>query len=705
MKTNGLLFLFCCIYSLIVAQPIQYFTKTYDTQNHGADKAVAVATDANCYVYVTGTSEGISTGVDYLTIKYDVNGNVVWTQRYDGPAHGDDEPVAIAVDANGNVYVTGKSQGVGVGYDYATVKYDANGALQWGGARRFNNTNTGGNGDDVASVLALDATGQYLYVGGTSFNYVSSSSDKDVVVLKYDAGTGSAVWNTPASYNESAAWVNIIKGMAIDGSGNVYVISSNGNPSIPMYSWGTLKFNSSGVQTNLLTDGFSGNSTPLALDVDNSGNVYVAGGDPDASRITVKKYYASGSIFGSTYSTSLTNGLGAGTYAFAGAGIKVQSGNVYGFINTDYNSTAAFNYDVLTFKLNMNGDTAWTHRYGASGEDKGMSLALDASENIYVTGYTTNTNKDIFITKYANGSGAMSSGYPIIYSGSANQDDGGNHVIVTPENNVLVAGYTTATTSQEDFFVRKYVQFIPVADVGTIHDACFGSQVQIGAASNPGYSYSWSPSFSLSDVSASNPFVTPTSTITYELTVMAGCASDSASLTLTMNPLPSVSLSGNPDTLYTSDAPIQLGGGTPSGGSYSGSGVSNTQFNPAAAGAGLQSITYTYTDGNGCTNGASEDIFVIDTTQTGFTTVSEDQLTIFPNPSTGTIELRYRMQYIGSVQIKLYNIEGQLVRLEEIKTMSALVQQKMNLGDLPKGLYVLQMNSGQQSITKRIEIK
>jgi len=85
--------------------------------------ATSIVVDRANGVYVTGYSPGASSGNDIVTIKYDQNGNQVWLQRYNGPGNGDDEGNAIAVDSNGNVYVTGYETTVAGGTEIVTIKY------------------------------------------------------------------------------------------------------------------------------------------------------------------------------------------------------------------------------------------------------------------------------------------------------------------------------------------------------------------------------------------------------------------------------------------------------------------------------------------------------------------------------------------------------------------------------------------------------
>jgi hypothetical protein len=160
----------------------------YNGPANSTDKPTALALDSVGNVHVTGSCLGIGTGLDYTTIKYkNTNGAILWVGRYNGPGNNDDIANALTVDNSGNVYVTGTSLGLGTLTDYATVKYNASGALQL--VRRFNGN---GNAADSAVGIAVNSMSGNVYLTGTS---VGAGTAEDISNLKYNAN-GNLIWMT-----------------------------------------------------------------------------------------------------------------------------------------------------------------------------------------------------------------------------------------------------------------------------------------------------------------------------------------------------------------------------------------------------------------------------------------------------------------------------------------------------------------------------
>ncbi|MBL7138422.1 MAG: SBBP repeat-containing protein [Bacteroidales bacterium] len=153
----------------------------------------SIALDDLGNVYVTGSSEGGSNNNDFLTVKYNSSGNQEWEARYEGPAGAWDDAYSIAIDNLGNVIVAGRSNGLVTGFDYATVKYNSSGVQQW--VQRYNG-NDSYPGDDFPNDLVLDADGN-VYVTGSSYKWI-----QDFTTIKYNTN-GVQQWlqsyNGPAS--------------------------------------------------------------------------------------------------------------------------------------------------------------------------------------------------------------------------------------------------------------------------------------------------------------------------------------------------------------------------------------------------------------------------------------------------------------------------------------------------------------------------
>lgn len=169
------------------------WAKMYDGPgSNGIDEAMAIAMDKYGNIYVTGHSEraGLYSD-DYCTIKYDNNGVQQWVARYSGPlGTGQHDPQAIAVDNNGNVFVTGYSTGTGSDFDYLTIKYNNNGDTLW--TRRYAGVL---NHDDYSWALALDNEGS-IYVTGSSFE--GAPYRYSCTTIKYNPN-GSVSWLNKAT--------------------------------------------------------------------------------------------------------------------------------------------------------------------------------------------------------------------------------------------------------------------------------------------------------------------------------------------------------------------------------------------------------------------------------------------------------------------------------------------------------------------------
>ena len=189
-------------------------------------EAAAIAVRGG-FVYVTGRSQVNGTGFDYVTIKYSTDGVFQWEQRYNNfPTNGHDEAVALAVDATGNVFVTGRSQGSGTGLDYLTIMYNVGGNELW--AVRFDN-----NGTDEATDIAVDVAGD-VYVTGRS---QGSGTNFDYHTIKYDS-SGNVIWRARYNYADR---VDEATAIAVDAAGNVFV-TGRSEGTITGFDFATIKY-------------------------------------------------------------------------------------------------------------------------------------------------------------------------------------------------------------------------------------------------------------------------------------------------------------------------------------------------------------------------------------------------------------------------------------------------------------------------------
>jgi hypothetical protein len=163
----------------------QLWARVVDGGGRYQTTAFDIAADAAGSVYVTGQFwAGSVNERDWLTIKFDAAGNEVWRRTYNGPSNITDNPSALEIDAAGNVYVVGEGGADFTdGRSVATVKYDTDGNVLWS---RFE---AGASAQDVK----LDAAGNAYVVGVNAgrvnvFKYDPAGN----LLWKYAHSTGSS---------------------------------------------------------------------------------------------------------------------------------------------------------------------------------------------------------------------------------------------------------------------------------------------------------------------------------------------------------------------------------------------------------------------------------------------------------------------------------------------------------------------------------
>jgi hypothetical protein len=282
--------------------------------------------------------------------------------------------------------------------------------------------------------------------GSGVFNLTTSGYGvQDIFICKYN-NTGNLIW----AGQIAGTGTQYVTALAVDGSGNIYVTgffySADFDPgpsvftltSVGGFDTFILKLDNSGNFTwaRQIGNNFSGNEYAYSIAVDGTGNVYTTGQfqgtsdfDPGTGIFTLATG-GSRDIFVSKLDSS---GNFVWAKQFAGNNINVgnsivvdASGNVYtaGYfkdsVDFDPGSAALIfvshgQEDIFVSKLDASGNLVWARQMGGGVQDIATSIALDASGNVYTTGYywttadfdpgpgiynlTSSANSDIFISK------------------------------------------------------------------------------------------------------------------------------------------------------------------------------------------------------------------------------------------------------------------------------------------------------------------
>jgi hypothetical protein len=410
----------------VSAQPLnwQWAKSAGGTDNENVN---STAVDGSGNVYVTGAflSPTIDFGNGPLTnmgnsdlflAKYDGSGNLLWAKSAGGTEY--DDGIFVAVDASGNVFVTGRFTSptidfgngplTNVGYtDLFLVKYDGSGNLLWA-------TSAGGISEEYVWSVAVDASGNALVTGlyysptlAFGGNILTNVGNADLFLAKYDSD-GNVLWaNSAGGTGFELGW-----SVAMDVSGNAYVSGAFNSPTITfgstpltnvgMYDIFLAKYDGTGNVLWAESYGGTNDEDGRCVVVGPAGDIYLTGycqsptltfgatpltnvGQHD---IYLVKFDDSGNVL-------WAQGAGGIYEDFAYSVAADNAGNAY-VTGTFWSPTITFGTipvtgtgvlcDMFLAKYDNAGNVKWATSAGGANEDMGVATAVDASGNVFVTG-------------------------------------------------------------------------------------------------------------------------------------------------------------------------------------------------------------------------------------------------------------------------------------------------------------------------------
>jgi hypothetical protein len=234
-----------------------------------------------------------------------------------------------------------------------------------------------------------------------------------------------------------------------------------------------------------------------------------------------------------------------------------------------------------------------------------------------------------------------------------------NSVSFTPTLSAIytVTGSNLITGCSNTDQVLVTVNALPNVNAGIDQVVCSASSVVLSGSGADVYNWN-------NGVSNGVGF-TPSISTLYTVTgtnQLTGCSNtDQVFVTVNNNPLVTLaSFSSVCDSLGI----IILSGGSPSGGTYSGTSVSNNSFN-TTIGTGTYPITYSYSDLNGCSSTASQNLTVINCEGSDIIELKENNIILYPNPTMSELVIEVFQDYQNQTYI-VRDVSGRLIFTGEL---------------------------------------
>jgi len=502
--------------------------------------------------------------------------------------------------------------------------------------------------------------GSTILINTDSTNTGNSGFSMDIFLVKYDA-TGNVLWakSVEGTDNMDERTFSI----AVDGTGNVFLAGMYSSPTL---SFDTITITNAGIE-----------------------NIFLAKYDPNGNALWAKS--TGGSYHDWAYSVAMDN---SGNIYLTGV---FRSPTIsFGSISLTNADNTGNTTDLFIAKYDTNGDVLWARRDGGTGYDWALSVSVDPTNKVLVSGSfnssilsfgsinLTNTSLygDIFLAKYDDNGNVIwaksaSGNFDDIVYSVATDISGNIYITGNFRSPTLAFGTTTLThTGESDVFLAKYdtngnVLWAKSA-VGIDND--LGTSVATDAYGNAyitGYFYS--------------------PTITFETTTLTNAGSADIYL-----------------VKYDINGNLQWAkrvGGTGNDGAVS---VAMDTFDNAYITGWFRDVcsfgSTTLTNDGGSFNGSDVFIAKLSSTTEIHELSNTLDISVFPNPSDGKfrIETNKKQLVKGNDYIAIYNLSGNRIYFPGFTSQSP---NEIDLSAFPKGIYFVNIYAEGETHTEKIVLQ
>ncbi len=354
---------------------------TYPYDNGGYDSPTRIRVDAAGFSYVSGQSyDPVNNNYDYVVIKLDPTGSMVWVCRYDNGINQDDFSTDVVMRSNGDVYATGRCMNNSGDLDAVTIKIDGNtGGVIWKDTRNSAAQNDKGTCLTLANNEADLIVGADCEIGG---NF-------DIVIYKLDANTGTAGWvQQIGGSNNSTDHVSSI----ILAGGNIVFAGMLDNAGAGQDYCLTKLDASSGAVVFQKDYDFSNTDYATSLVRDSTGNIVVTG---VVEKAGLYEYHTQ--LYDSTGTLHWTHKQATNCAALNVDPVVVCDTIVHHFYVSGETENAS--RDILVYQLTPGGNLGWEKTYDApsNGTDAATSLVVNGLGLVFVSANTTNSGSNFDI--------------------------------------------------------------------------------------------------------------------------------------------------------------------------------------------------------------------------------------------------------------------------------------------------------------------